>query len=529
MLLGAVALVLVISCANVAALMLVRGRTRRRELAIEAALGATRRQLLGPLLADAILLTVTAAAAGAFLSTWLTDVLLRFTPPELVRLSPNEVAPGWRVYGFAAMLALATAVIVGLAPGLRASRVSPVDLLRGMATASHAPIQQRFRRIIVAGQFALSVILLVGAALLTRTFVGLTRVDAGFQTHRVLTVDFIIQQWKYRTPAAQHQYFEALLERLRGIAGVRHVELSGGVPPGGGLRRDLDISTDDGRQWRDDARPLPFVDVGSAYFAALGLPLREGRSFTMEEVAAQADVIVISDAVAQRLWPDRSAVGRRIRIDGGRWYTIVGVAGNVFQRDYSRSGVAAYVPLAARGPLMRTIVLKTEGDPARFAGAVRSAIHAVDPEQPIAVLATANELYAAFLGAPRFYAWLMGVIAAFAALLAAAGLYAVLAYSTAQRTREFGIRLALGATGGHVRAMVLREGVLLVVAGSLAGVIASLIATRMLESLLVGVRRVDALSYVGVLGLIGFTTLVACWVPARRASVTDPAVTLRDE
>lgn len=525
-LLGAAGLVLVISCSNVAALMLVRGSHRRRELAIQAALGATRRQLLSPLVAEAALLTIAAAVAGGFLSTWLTELLLRFTPPELVRLSPNEVSPGWRVYGFTAMAALVTSVVVGLAPGLRASRANALEMLRGMATSSQGPLQQRFRRIVVVGQIALSVMLLVGAALLARTFIGLTRVDPGFQADRVLAIDFIIQQWKYRTPAAQQQYFEALLDRLRGVAGVRRVELSGGVPPGGGLRRDLHIATDDGRLWHDQTRLLPLVDVGPEYFATLGLPLRDGRAFSKDDVATQADVVVISESVARRLWADRPAVGRRIRIEEGRWYSIVGVAGDVF-RDYSRDGFAAYLPLAARGPLMRTIVVQTHGDPAQLAGAVRSAIATVDPEQPIAALATASDLYGSFLGAPRFYAWLMGLIATFAALLAAAGLYGVLAYSTAQRVREFGIRLALGATAGHLHAMVLVEGLLLAGAGLLAGILASSFATRTLESLLVGVRRADSSSHWAVMCLVTLAAAIACWLPARRASATDPAVTLR--
>jgi predicted permease len=532
LLLGSVGLVLLIACANVAALVAARSAARDRELAVQVALGATRSHVLRHIISETVLLTGAAATIGFVLSVWLIDLLQHFSPDQILRFSGNEVAWGWRVFGFTAFLGGVTALLVGIMPGLRASRVNAADVLRSGRSAGAATGQKRFRQATVAFEVAVSVLLLVGTGLLARTLFTVTRVTPGFEVDRVLTIDLAVQLWKYPTAPAQRQFFNNVVGGLQTLPGVERVVLSGGIPPNSGLNYSLRVTTDDGRTIEDDHTSVLVIDVGRDYFAVLGLPIRQGRAFNSNEVDSESRSIVVSESLAQRLWPSKSAVGRRLRLDAdGEWYSVVGVAGDVFQLDYTRprAALTAYVPLSTAIPPLRTIVVRASGDPSRLTRGVLSEIRRTDPEQPIHQVATAEELHSEFLNPPRFYAYIMAMFAAVATLLASLGLYGVVSHATTLRTREFGIRLALGSQPRALQLLMLREGFRLVGVGLLIGVGMSFFATRIIETLLVDVPRFDSSTYAAVTVMVSATTYIACWLPARRASKTDPALTLRQE
>lgn len=528
----AVGLVLLISCANLASLMLVRGRSRRREAAIHAALGATRSQLARPLVVEATLLTALGSIAGGTLSIWLTQLLVRLSPADVVRLSPTAVVADGRAFSIAVLLSGLTLILIGLVPARAATRVGAAEGLRTNNGSAGERHQQWFRKATVVAELAVSVTLLVAAGLLVRSFVQLAKVSPGFDADHVLAIDFTVQEWKYPTPPRQQIMFRDVLERLRRLPGVRHAELSGGIPPSGGASYEWRIDTDDGRVVTDAEVPIAFTDVGPEYFAALGLPLIEGHAFTPEDVTNRTRAIIISQRLARRLWPGGSASGHRIRFDQeDRWYTVVGVTADVFHHDYTQtsSGLAAFYPLSPRVPLMRTFVLRTDGDPALLVNTARRTIHDVDPDQPIAQIATARELYDDFLSEPEFYAYAMSAFAALAALLAFLGLFGVLWYVTALRTREFGVRLALGADPRALSWTVLRQGVALAIAGGVLGMALSLLTSPLLRMLLVNVGHADVLTYAMVFLSLIVLTAPAVWLPAHRAAATNPAVTLRAE
>jgi putative ABC transport system permease protein len=527
-----VGVVLLIACGNLAGLMLVRAGARSREMAVRRALGATRARLVGSFAWEALIITTLGSIAGTMLTGVLTRVLTEFSPSDIVGHSYTEIEVDGRVF-ISALIAAAVAVLmIGFLPAFLATHARSAEALRSGAPSGGTRRQQHFRKAVVIGQVALSVALLVAAALLGRTLARLSHVEPGFDVGHVLGVDFTVQEWKYPTAAAQAQMFATLLERLRRVPGVRHAELSGGMPPAAGGAYEWRIVTDDGRLIAEDKSPIWFNDVGPEYFAALGMTFREGRAFTRAEMASGSSSIILGDRLARRLWPGGSATGHRLRFDQeDRWYTVVGIANDVLRLELEdvSSSLAAYYPLTARVPLMRTVVLRTGPDPARFKQAVRGAIRAVDPEQPIARIVTAEEELSSALASPRFYAYMMSAFAALAALLAGLGLYGVVASTTAGRLHEFGLRLAIGADPARIRRSVLSQGLVMAVTGALGGVVISLATVRLFDALLVRVGPLDVPTYAVVIIGSVMLSLFACWLPARRAASVDPATSLRAE
>jgi putative ABC transport system permease protein len=536
-LLGAVTLVLLIACANLANLLLVQGAGREREVAVRAAVGASRPRLVQQLLTETLILALLGGAVGIVSAMWAVDLLQAYTPREFTFLSVNEIALDRRVLVFAVALTLVTAAISGSLPAFRSSRARLHESLKsGGRAAAGSPRQELLRRTFVVAQLALSLMLLVGAGLLARTFAGLANVNPGFDPRNLVTIDLSLPRWKYGTREAQVQFFQQVSERLRSLPGVSAVTVSGGVPPtaGGftwGLRFEIDGK---GVVLDKPDLVLPTSEVMPDYFAVLGMPLVAGRTFSTADRLGGPPAIVISQEMAKQLWKGANPVGQRLRLrPEGQWHTVVGVVGDVYQFEYEhpQGMFAAYYPMSqSRGmTAQETLVVRTAGDPAAIVPAIRREIWSVDPDQPILRLETMDARYGTFLGVPRFQTVLMGLFALIGLAIAAVGLYGVLSYAIAQRTREFGIRMALGARRSDVLGMVLRHGAMLVAGGLLLGMAGSLALSRTIESLLVGVPRTDTLTYALVAGVLAAASLVACWLPARRATRVDPVIALRCE
>ena len=533
---GAVALVLLIACANLANLLLVQGAGRAREMAIRTALGASRRRLARQLLTETMLLALVGGGAGLLLAQWTIDVLGSLTPRELTFLNVHPISLDARVVVFGVLLTVVTAVVVGVLPAMRASRLLPHDALRDGRSTTAAPRQERLRRAFVLAQVALSLVLLVGAGLMTRTFAHITRIDPGFDPRRVVAVDLALPRWKYPTRDAQQQFLEEVSARIRSLPTVSNTTVTGGVPPGGGgISFDLRFEIEGrGVVLADPERLLPFSEVDGDYFRTMGIPIKAGRTFSADDTPESPRVLIVGAEMARQLWRAGSPLGQRIRFDSDRpWYTVVGVAGDVYQlrHDQPTGQFAVYYPNSqSRGtPAQQTLVIRTASDPRPVIPEIRRLIWGVDPGQPIARVETLEDAYAEFFATPRFYAFLMDTFALIGLVIATVGLYGVLAYAIAQRTREFGIRTALGAPRAEVMRLALRTGLMLTAAGIVTGLAGAVALARAMATLLVGIAPTDPMTYAVTVLTLAFASLAACWVPARRATRVDPLVALRHE
>jgi len=534
---GAVSLVLLIACANLANLLLVQGASREREVAVRAALGASRGRLVRQLLTETVLLAGLGAAAGTLLARWTIGVLELYTPSEMTFLTVNPIALDGRVMLFATGLTMTTVLLFGMLPALKGSRSLLHQALKSATRSSTStPGQERLRRAFVVVQLAVSVTLLVGAGLLMRTFTHLSAISPGFDVRSVAAARLSFPRWKYPTAAARAQLVQTAMERVRGMSGVTAVTLTQGLPPEAtNIAFSLKFEVEGRGVVLDDPKlVVPFSSVGPDYFTVMGIPLKAGRAFSADDRANAPRVAIISEAMARELWKGDDAVGQRFRLDvspDDPWYTVVGVAGNVFQFQHARprEQFAYYYPLAQTNDNGNVLVVRAAGDPAALLPAIRASIRSADPDQPLTDLATMTTRYAEFFDVPRFHAWVMGAFAAVGVLIAAVGLYGVLAYAIAQRTREFGIRMALGARPVDVLRLVLRSGGLVTVVGLALGAAGSVIVTRAMGSMLVEVSRLDPFTYGVVIGTLAVTAFAACWIPARRATQVDPVVALRCE
>jgi predicted permease len=532
---GAVGVVLLIACTNLANLLLVQGAGRAREVAVRAALGATRGRLVRQLLTENIVLAALGGLAGTGLALWAVDAIAAFAPREITFLNVIEIAVDQRVLAFAVALSGLTCVLFGALPALRVSAATLHDSLKAGARGSAGGRQQRLRGAFVVVQVALSVVLLVGAALFVRTLIQLTRVDPGFEPRNLVAVDLSPPRWRYPTREAQQQMLDRMVDALRRRPGVRAATVTHGIPPdGAGVSFGMRFEPEGGRPLEQPDLLVSSNEVGPDYFDVLKIPIRAGRTFTADDRRGAPRVIIVNDALARLLWPELNPVGRRLRLRrDGTWYTVVGVAGNVFEVDRAQQGrmPAVYYPIAQNAgiPAQQTLVIRTEGPPAAAIPGIKESIWSVDKDQSITKLATAEELYGEFFATPRFYAVLMAAFAALGLVMAAVGLYGVLAYAMAQRTREFGIRLALGARPGDVRRLIAGQAVRLTGAGLVLGMAASLAVTRAFATLLFDGRPTHPSTYAAVTVVLAVSASAAAWMPARRATRVDPAVTLRSE
>ena len=531
---GAVGLVLLIACANFANLLLVRIARRRDELTIRAALGATRCRLIAQALSESVLLAVLGGAAGLLLGSWCIDLLLALKPEDLPR-AENIHLDSW-VLSFTMGLSLLTGVIFGFVPAWQATRVNASTILPSAGRSVTAP-RSRLRSGLVVAELALALMLLIGAGLLGRTFLRLTSVTPGFNPERVLTLRLELPEARYREIPAQTQYRERVLENLATLPGVRAGMISELPLGGNSINHNFII---EGRPPINigDEPELYSRSVAGDYFKVLGIPLLRGRALTPADRADTPLVGVINDSMARTYFREESPLGRRIRwarSEGVDWITIVGVVGNVRHFGLAQEEEPAiYTPYAQTGQAWKRwsqVVIGTDGtsDPRGFLPQIKEMIWKVDPLIPVTKVRTMPEVLAGSVANRRFNTILLSVFAGLALLLASVGLYGVLAFTVAQRTREIGIRLAVGAQARDVLRLVMRDGLLLALFGVGAGIAGALAATRVLQGLLYEIAPTDPLTYVSLAFLLIIVALVACMVPARRAMRVDPIVALRHE
>ncbi|MCA1627989.1 MAG: ABC transporter permease [Acidobacteria bacterium] len=532
LLLGVVGLVLAVACANVANLLLARASVRQRELAVRAALGASRWRVFRQLLTESLLLGVTGGVLGLLLALWGLDLLLAAIPVDLPFWMKFNL--DWRVLGFAAGMSLLTSLIFGVAPALQAARIDLNETLKEGGRGGAGASRHRLRRALVIAEVALSLILLISAGLMTRSFLRLQQVNPGLNAENVLTLRVSLPSAKYDMPEKRQDFFKQLLERTRALPGVQSAGAISYLPlSGGGWGRSLTVEDH------------PVLSVGQApsinhcvitpdYFRAMGITLLTGRDFTDADARDAAKVTIIDERLAREYWPLESPLGKRVRFgppeDNEPWHTIVGVVGEVKHESLNLTRrKSVYLPHAQVSIGGMALAVRTQANPESLAAAVRNQVKELDPNQPVTAVRTMSEVISRSVWQPRLYAILFGVFAAVALLLASVGIYGVMSYAVTQRTHEIGIRMALGAQRGDVLRLIIRQGMWLALVGVGIGVLASLALTRLMQSLLFGVGATDPVTFAGVTVLLAAAALIACYVPARRATKVDPMVALRYE
>ena len=521
------ALVLLIACANVANLMLARATSRRREVGIRVALGATRGRLFMQLLTESLVLTLLAGAIGLLLSFWLNDLLIAVSelPPEVaVALTPDI-----RVLGFTAAVALFTGVLFGLAPALGASRTDLVPTLKGEGGGLGLQVRRsRLVSSLVVAQVALSLVLLVAAGLFLRTLGKALRVDPGVDTSHAVAVSFDLRIQGYDA-ARQGAFYTQLLERVRGLPGVTAASLASPMPLGSRLISST-VAAEGPNQ--DDANvQVSYAAVWPAYFTAAGTSLTRGREFTTRDVAGAPPVVIVNETLAHRLWPGQDPIGKRLRFGGEPFLEVVGVARDGKYHELTeRPRGFLYVPERQRADLSDiTLLVRTAGDPRSLIPVLGEAVHALDRSLPLFQAITLEDALRQRLDGERGASSVLGVFGGLALLLAALGLYGVMAYAVAQRTREVGVRMALGAERPRVLRQFVGEGMRLATIGIVIGLVIAAALTRVIAQFLYGITATDVFTFALCAAVLGSVAALASFIPARRAAQVDPMVALRYE
>jgi putative ABC transport system permease protein len=524
---GAVGFVLLIACANVANLLLVRAAGRQKEIALRTALGAGRFRVVRQMITESVLLALAGGALGTLLAVW---------GVELVKLSAGSIPPTAHVridatvLGFTLLISLVTGVLFGLAPALRTMKLNLSESLKeGGRSPGEGAQRNRTRSVLVMLESAVAVVLLIGAGLLVRSLIQLQNTSPGFDAHNVLTMNVQLPREKYATREKAAGFFEQLESRLGGLPGVENVGLISELPLSG-QPNDMPYTV--------EGRPPVSIDqsfdddfrlVNQQYFAAMRIPLLRGRNFTEQEVRQSAKVVVISGLLARQTFPNEEPLGKRlIMMMGKEPFEIIGIVGDIRHRALEFGPAAAmYLPTYENGGM--NIVIRTKGEPTSIAAAVRKEVQGIDPEQPVAAVKTMEQWLDTSVAGPRYRTALLALFALVALVLASTGIYGVMSYSVSQRTHEIGVRMALGARQRDVLKLVVRQGMTLVVAGVGLGLIGAIALTRVMSSLLFGVTAKDPATFVAVAALLTLVAFVACYLPARRATKVDPLVALRYE
>ena len=530
-LLGAVGFVLLIACANVANLLLARSVTRQRELTLRSVLGAGRRRIVRQLLTESLMLSVTGAALGVALARIAVDGLVRFAPVTLPRL--DRVAIDARVLLFTAAVALVTGVLFGLVPALRGASAG---LQQTLATDSRTSVggSSRAQSALVVADIVLALVLLAGAGLMLRTVVSLTRTSPGFVADGVLTLQYSLVGQAYAEDAAVVSFQDRTLEKIRALPGVASAALTDQVPFGGNY--DCRGFHAKGRMKPNtvDDPCLERYGVTSDYLRVMGIPLLRGRFVSPQDVATSQPVIVVSEATAKLVWGNDDPIGSEVRFgnaEKGTWYTVVGVVGDVHHEDVTQPVTAAFYHSEAQftDSYLVALVKASNGDPATLGAGVRQVLRELDPTVPVYQIDTLPAMVEQASAQRLFVMRLLAGFAIVAVLLAAVGLYGVVSYGVSQRTREMGVRVALGAQRRDVMRLVLSGGFVLVAVGLVLGLAAAIAATRFMDALVFGVSPVDPPTFLGAAGVLTIVALAAHWVPVRRALRIDPAQALRAE
>ena len=535
LLFGAVGLVLLIACANVVNLMLVRGTSRRKEMAVRAALGASRARLIRQLLTESITLSLFGGVGGVLLASWGVKALLAVNPFPLPRA--NDIGIDGAVLGFTLAASFITGLVFGLAPAWQALKLDlHTTLKEGGRSAAPESGQRRLSNLLVIAEMAMAMVLLIGAGLLIRSFVRLLEVKPGFVTDNILTMQITLPNASYGQAPKRAGFMQQLETNLKGLPEVVSVGFVTRLPLMSSLNNVTTFLAIEDRPVSVGERPeIDFRRASTGYFQAMGIPLLSGRLITEQDVANNNSVVVINEAMARRFWPGENPVGKRISTATSsgqqtQWTSIVGVVGSVRHLGldveprpeiyYHTSGVPPFGPV---------LVIRTTGDPLRLISGVRSKVRELDPNLPISRVSSMEQLVTQSVAQRRFGMFLLGLFAIFAVSLAGVGVYGVMSYSVSQRTQEIGVRMALGARTNDVLRLVVGHGMFLALVGVGIGLVGAFALTRLMTRLLFQVRPTDALTFVTVSLAVIAVALVACYVPARRATKVDPLVALRDE
>ncbi len=532
-LLGAVGCLLLIACANVANLLLARATTRQREMSIRAALGASRGRVIRQVLTESILLSSIGGLLGLLLGLRGVYILIRIIPVDIPRLT--QAGLDGRVLFFVAAVSISTALLFGLAPAVSGSRL---DLAESLKECGRGPSQESHRArthgALVIGEVAIALVLLAGAGLLIRSFLSLEGVDPGFDPRHVLTAR--LDSPANYSAAQQLAFFGQVVERVRSLPGVRSASGVFGLP-----FSEVDANTGfeiQGQPVTEANRPATsYMAVAPEYFRTLGIPLDEGRDFTPQDDLSAPPVAIINETLAKRFFPRQDPIGQHIKPGISNGYgsrepvrEIVGVVGDVKLHDLAAvPGPQCYVPLAQSPLGLMTLVVRADGDPLSLVPAVRSIVASANKQVPVYNIKALRDLLAQSVARQRFVTLLLGMFAILAVVLAAVGLYGLVSYSVSLRTHEMGVRMALGAQNAAVLKSVVGQGLKLAVSGVAIGIVGALVLTRLLSSLLYGVKPTDPLTFIAASLLLTSVALIACYIPARRATKLDPMVALRYE
>ncbi len=528
LLFGAVALVLLIACANVANLLLVRAATRQKEIALRTALGAGRFRIVRQMITESVLLALLGGALGTLLAIWGVDLLVTLGGNNLPATAHVRIDA--TVLGFTLLVSVLTGVLFGLVPALRTMKLNLTESLKeGGRTGSEGARHNRTRSLLVVLESAVAVVLLIGAGLLIRSLIQLQNISPGFEAQNVLTMRVDLPHQKYATPDKAAHFFEQLESRLGGLPGVESVGFITELPLSG-QPNDMPYTVE-GRPpvTIDQAFDDDFRRVNQHYFRAMRIPFLRGRNFTDQEVRQSAKVLIISELLAREVFPNEEPLGKRLVLAmGNQPWEIIGIVGDIHHRSLeAQPSAAMYMPSYATG--WTNVVLRTRGDPTTVAAAARSEVQAIDPDQPIAAVKTMEQWLETSVAAPRYRTALLGLFALVALVLASTGIYGVMSYSVTQRTHEIGVRMALGARQLDVLKLVVRQGMSLVVIGVGMGLVGAIALTRLMTTLLFGVTAKDPITFVSVATLLAIVALLACYIPARRATRVDPLEALRYE
>ena len=537
LLFGAVGLVLLIACVNVANLLLARSATRQREIAVRSAIGASRSRIVRQLLTESIVLAVLGGLLGVAVCYASFQFVVTLVPANLPHVGTFAIDA--RVLLFAFALSVVTGIVFGFVPALGASRVDLTGSLKESTTQAGARGAGRLRGILAAGEIAISLVLLVGAALALESFARLTVVQPGFDPRNVLTFGISLPSEKYDTAAKRTVFFDRALSQLSAIPGVEQAAIVSILPLAG--EGDILFSIEGEKSAAPSGEPLAanFRIISPDYFRALRIPLMRGRELTPADNTASAPVVVIDQTMARKFWPGQDPIGQRVWIGKPMGPSmsepapreIVGIVADIRESDLADApGQTMFIPYAqTKWNDSESFLVRVRAVPLMSVPAIREALHQVDPTEPLTQIETMDQVVSGSLKDWRFHAVLLGIFAALALVIAAIGVYGVISYSIAQRTHEIGIRLALGAQRRDVLRLVVSQGARLALAGIAVGVLAAIGLTRLMASLLYGVTPTDPVTFIAVAVLLLIVALVACYIPARRAMRVDPMVALRYE
>ena len=534
-LLGAVGLVLLIACANIASLLLAQHAARSKEIAIRAALGAGRARLVRQFFIEALLLSVLGSTAGIALAEFGMGALLKIIPTKIPRL--DQVQLDWQVLAFTLLLSLVTCLLFGMVPAWQATKPDLQPTLEHGVRTSGPGTGQRFRQLLVVFQVSMAVMLVIAAGLLIKSFWRLRQADPGFTSNNVLSAHVTLAP-QYHKPLKTNDFYNQLIERISVLPDVDAVAIAYDHPLESNMVDDFKI---EGRTESESGRPASanFQPVSWDYFRTVGMTIISGRPFTQQDDQDHSGVAIINEAFARQYLPQGKALGQRIQpvLPAQIWnnerltsFEVVGIVRNVKSAGWNAESEPTYYLPATQAPFQAmTILVRTRNDPATLVSALRNAVQTIDPTQPVTNIRTLDQIVSDSIAQPRLNMLLMGLFGGLALILAAVGIYGLLSYAVTERTREIGTRMALGAQVPDVLRLVLKQGMTLALIGEVIGLVGAFALTRVIRGLLFGVAPTDAMTFIAVAAVLTSVALLACYFPARRAAKVDPLVALRHQ